>query len=74
MKEKSIERSIVKATNIPKSVLPLDVLLIKGNQVIDIEKKESPLEIPIKIKAINYKGTIQKVPYSPISTIYSIDF
>lgn len=57
------------------SSIPLDVLLIKGEEFNKSTRKKDLLnDIPIKIAELNFEGIKKKTPYSPISTIFSLDF
>ena len=74
MTRKNIERAIAKASNVPLSLLPLDVLLIEGIPIEEPEKKEQKTNKPIVVKSLNFEGTMRKTPYSPISTVFTLNF
>ena len=75
MKEKNIESVIADATPIKVNPFPLDVTLLKGTSFTgEREEKILPKSNPVIVSSINYKGSVRKVPYSPISTIIPIEF
>ncbi len=75
MKRNSIGSAISNSLNIEDRRLPLDVQLIPATPFLE-EKKEDQNEYvdPIIVESINYEGNPRKVPYSPLSTLFIIDF
>lgn len=75
MIKNSTGSAISNSLNIEDSKLTLDIQLIPETRFLE-EKKESDYEYvdPIIVESINYKGNARKVPYSPISTLFIIDF
>lgn len=74
MKEKNIEQVIAESIGVERGFLPLDIFLIEGKPFTDKKKEKSTAAKPIIISSINYKGTARKVPYAPISTVFTVDF
>lgn len=75
MKEKSIEQIIAESTKMPSNLLSLDVILMEGEPFDDSNKEKTNENVtPTVVSSINYIGTIRRVPYAPISTIFSLDF
>jgi hypothetical protein len=75
MIKNSTGSAISNSLKIEDSKLPLDIQLIPETPFLE-EKKESDYKYvdPIIVESINYEGNARKVPYSPISTLFIIDF